>query len=700
MSARHSAATATRRRGRSTGPSSVLRSLLSSSGLLVRRRAGRDAWLLLACTALVTLSALLAVAGPRSVLETVDGGARDSVEAAGPRSVVDIRAAVGDPTASSSAIPMTSTADFLGLAATVQAHLPPALASVHESTTVSLVTAPARLLMRNDTAETTLDDDGEVQLQIARLTAEESDTVEIVTGRLPAEQGTGSDASVEVILSQAVADAISVDVGDRLTILAPWGPVPVGAQLGANLQVVGIVAPVAQDAPLWEAIPETWLPVHQDARSDRAAYTRGTLLAADDGMAALGSVLGAPGTGIIRLRVDPAAFTTKVAAEVAAELDALRVNTSVLAGDTRTPLSLRTELGDALRAYPPQARAALAQMSVVIAGVVGVAAVVMVLLSRLLVIRRSAVIALERARGASVPAIALRLAAEWVPIAALGGAAGIAAAAWVVPGALNDLLPVGVVVTVAVLAAPVQGAWLARRAWTGRREPANRQDRAQLAKRRTARRLVLESGALVLALAAAFALRTRGLLQVTTEGTDPFLAAAPLLLAIAVTVLLLRVYPWPIRAVGVLGRRTRGVLRTGGCRHQGRRRADPGPGRGDRRAAGCHGGGLGPRGKERLVRRRYGQRPGDPGGGRPPVRRPARGDAVHVRDRRRRPRRAGRHPGRRRQDPRRHRRDPGTSRGQLRRDVLRPGVRPRGSRRSDRLRADRLLRGTVRVRRP
>src|SRR5665647_3088132 len=204
-------------------------------------------------------------------------------------SVVDIRAAVGDPTASSSAIPMTSTADFLGLAATVQAHLPPALAAVHESTTVSLVTAPARLLMRNDTAETTLDDDGEVQLQIARLTAEESDTVEIVTGRLPAEQGTGSDASVEVVLSQAVADAIAVDVGDRLTVLAPWGPVPVGTQLGTNLQVVGIVAPVAQDAPLWEAIPETWLPVHQDARSDRAAYTRGTLLAADDGMAALGS---------------------------------------------------------------------------------------------------------------------------------------------------------------------------------------------------------------------------------------------------------------------------------------------------------------------------------------------------------------------------------------------------------------------------
>ena len=560
MSARHSAATATRRRGRSTGPSSVLRSLLSSGGLLVRRRAGRDAWFLLACTALVTLSALLAVAGPRSVLETVDGGARDSVEAAGLRSVVDIRAAVGDATASSSAIPMTSTADFLGLAATVEAHLPPALAAVHESTTVSLVTAPARLLIRNDTPETTLDDDGEVQLQFARLTAEESDTVEIVKGRLPAEQGTRSDASVEVVLSQAVADAIAVDVGDRLTVLAPWGLVPVGTQLGTNLQVVGIVAPVAQDAPLWEAIPETWLPVHQDARSDRAAYTRGTLLAADDGMAALGSVLGAPGTGIIRLRVDPAAFTTRVAAEVAAELDALRVNTSVLAGDTRTPLSLRTELGDALRAYPPQARAALAQMSVVIAGVVGVAAVVMVLLSRLLVIRRSAVIALERARGASVPAIALRLTAEWVPIAALGGAAGIAAAAWVVPGALNDLLPVGVVVTVAVLAAPVQGAWLARRAWTGRREPANRQDRAQLAKRRTARRLVLESGALVLALAAAFALRTRGLLQVTTEGTDPFLATAPLLLAIAVTVLLLRVYPWPIRVVGVLGRRTRGVL--------------------------------------------------------------------------------------------------------------------------------------------
>ena len=101
MSARHSAATAPQRRRGFTGPSNVLRSLLSSSGLLVRRRAGRDAWLLLACTALVALSALLAVAGPRSVLNTVDGGARDTVEAAGLRSVIDVRAAVGDSTASS-----------------------------------------------------------------------------------------------------------------------------------------------------------------------------------------------------------------------------------------------------------------------------------------------------------------------------------------------------------------------------------------------------------------------------------------------------------------------------------------------------------------------------------------------------------------------------------------------------------------------
>lgn len=542
-----------RRRG---GAGRALRSLLASSALLVRRRAPRDGWLLLASWALVMVSATLAVAGPRSVLETVDGGARDAVAAAGTASSVDVRASVGDL---GGATALTSTETFLTLGEEIPDRLPPALAAVHTGTTVSLVTSPTRLLLRNGVPDSTLDDDGEAAVAVARLGPDQSAALTLVDGRMPGSHPDRADAPVEVVLSAPVAEALDVAIDDRLTVLAPFGVVEAGLDLGVDLLVVGVVAGEPA-APVWETVPEVWAPLHRSALSDRAAYTRGTVLAADDGMAALGAALGAPSTGVVRLRVDPEAFSTGTVAAVTAEVEALESNASGLLGVTRTPLSVQTRLDDVLAAYPPQARAALAQMSVVIAGVVGVAAVVMVLLSRLLVARRSAVIALERARGASVPAVALRLAAESVPLAVLGVLVGVVLAERAVPGTLLDPLPAAVVLVVAALAAPLQGAWLARRAWTGRREPANRQDRAALAKRRAIRRLVLEAGAVALAAGAAFSLRSRGLLQTTTEGTDPFLAAAPLLVAVAVTALVLRVYPWSVRAVGALGRRTRGVL--------------------------------------------------------------------------------------------------------------------------------------------
>ncbi|MBX9245298.1 hypothetical protein ICW40_10830, partial [Actinotalea ferrariae] len=55
-------------------------------------------------------------------------------------------------------------------------------------------------------------------------------------------------------------------------------------------------------------------------------------------------------------------------------------------------------------------------------------------------------------------------------------------------------------------------------------------------------------------------LRGRGLLQRTSDGVDVLMAAGPLLVALAVTLVVLRVYPWPVRGAGALGRRTRGVL--------------------------------------------------------------------------------------------------------------------------------------------
>lgn len=532
----------------------ALRSVTASARVLGVRRAGRDIWLLLALTCLVAVSTLLSVAGPRVVLQTVDGGARDAVVAAGAAADVRIETPVGSGTGERP----TSPADgFEALAEALPARLPDALRQVVSEAVTTLVGPPTPLLAKDGVPDRADDADGEVHVQLAALPR--STEVVVVDGALPAPRAGAPDAPIEVLVSAAAADVGGLEVGSTLTVGAVLGPELVAERPGHLLVVVGVVEPAEPDAVAWSAMPEVWAPVRQEARSDRSAYTRFTVLTGQDGAVALSGSVPEPFTGSVRLVVDPDTVGTDLAARVGAEIRALRVDTSGLA-DAATPFSVRTGLDAALESYPAQARAALAQMSVMIAGVIGVAGVVIILLSRLLVIRRSAVLALERARGASVPAVLLRLGVEALVVAALGGALGVGAAWLLVPGPVRDVGPPALVLVVALLAGPLQAAWLTRRAWTGRREPANRQDRAQLHKRRRLRRLVVEAAVVLLAVGAVVSLRGRGLLQRSTEGIDTFLAAAPILVALAVTLLLLRVHPYPVRAVGALGRRTRGVL--------------------------------------------------------------------------------------------------------------------------------------------
>ncbi len=550
-----------------------MRSLTASSGLLGLRRARQDVWLLLAVAGLVALSTVLAAAGPRVVLGTIDGGVQDVVAAAGPTGSVTLRTSVGAPGAGVQ--PALPDADrFLAWAQEIPERLPPALAAVAVAPVPTLVGPAADLLARDGVEDSATDDDGEVVVQVAAVPTD--DALVLVEGDLPAGPpaqpapsapsapgaggaGGGDPTPVEVVLSRAAAEAAGVVVGTRLTLGTPQGPVEVDGVAGADLLVVGLVEPRHAAAPAWDAMPEAWTPVHRDARSDRAAFTRFVVLADHAGLTRLMGH-GMVADGRVRVDIDPPAFTAALADEVITEISALRADTSDLSARGDVAVEVRTGLDDALAAYPPQARAALAQMSVMISGVTGVAAVVLVLLSRLLVVRRWAVLSLERARGASVGAVGLRLLGESAVVTAVGVAGGLGAAWLLAPGPVRDPLPLAVVTAVALLAGPLQAAWLVRRAWTGLREPANRQDRAQLARRRRVRRLVVEVGVAVLAAAAAVSLRGRGLLQQTTATVDPFMAAGPLLVGLAVTLLVLRLYPWPVRAAGALGSRTRGVL--------------------------------------------------------------------------------------------------------------------------------------------
>ena len=517
-----------------------LHSLFAFAPTLGLRRARRDGALLLTVIAVLASSVILAIALPRLVLGAVDSGAREAVAEAGDGADIEITTAVGEPIPQ---IPMVRPEAVLELAAQVPGRLPADLARLYPELVVTVLSPGAAVVSAAD------ESGPRITLQLGMLTPAALDGITLASGSLPSAPRVGGRTEIDVVLSAAGAAAASLSVGDTIEFR--------DANVDTVVAVVaGIVAPRDEDAALWEDTPTLWEP----KQSETGSAVDLTVLTIPDGITAAESVFANPFTATMRLRPDPAAFSSDLIGPVSDMIDVLQANSSQLAADSGADLVVRSGFGSALDEYPVRARAAIAQMSVLIAGVLAVAAAVIVLLSRLLVLRRAQELALERARGASLASVVVRSLLESLAATAVGGAVGIAVASTVF-GLASDPVPVALIMLVGVCAAPVQSAALIVRADRGsRRIAANRVDRREAEGRGRARRLVLEASIVTLAAAALFAVRSRGLLQTRTDGIDPLLAAAPVLLAIAVTVLLLRIYPFVVRFAMRLGHRTRGPL--------------------------------------------------------------------------------------------------------------------------------------------
>lgn len=542
----------TRERARTTR-ATLLRRVTARAGLLVRRRARRDAGLLLAMTALVALAAFVAVAGPRLVEATLDDATAETVERLGGAAdllvVADVRTPSDDDTRTGTVDP----AIFLAIPGRAADQVPAALAEVTADVVVAVDAGDAEVLAPDAAA-------GQ-RVRAALLSSGLADDVEVVEGRLPT--GTDADGAVEVVAPPATLERLGVGVGDRLELGgADRRVVTVDPETGeeqvtleprrAPVVVVGAVRPVDAAAPVWRDLAAPWGPDGEP-----------TLLAGDDGIGPLADALGVTASGTVRTVLDPEAVTLARSGGVLRALEEVRGNPRLVTAGANGARFLTPQVETALAEHVAAVPAARAQMTVPLSGVVGVAALVLVLVSRLLVRRRADAIGLERARGASVPSVVLRLGLEALVLVAVGVAAGVLVADRLLPGGAVPWATVVPVALVALVATPLQGGALARAAWTGRREPANRRERARIARRRDMRRVVAEVGVVLLALGAAWSLRSRGLVGgvAATGGVgDPFLAVAPLLVALAATVVALRAYPWPVRLGAAVGSRSRGVL--------------------------------------------------------------------------------------------------------------------------------------------
>ncbi|NJP45223.1 FtsX-like permease family protein [Actinacidiphila epipremni] len=183
--------------------------------------------------------------------------------------------------------------------------------------------------------------------------------------------------------------------------------------------------------------------------------------------------------------------------------------------------------------------------SFALAGLVAVGLATVAVTARLAVHRRAAAQALQRARGASATDLALGRLLQTAPAALLGAALGLGAAALVTPGGTGSLLP-GLLVAAA--------AWLALPALT---LAAARDRRGRAARPPAARRLVAEGAVLLLAAVGVLVLRAHG---AGAGGLDVQLAVVPALLGAAAVVLLVRLYPLPLRLLSHAARGRPGTV--------------------------------------------------------------------------------------------------------------------------------------------
>ncbi|WP_282083309.1 FtsX-like permease family protein [Streptomyces tendae] len=500
-----------------------------------------------ALAVLVALTACLAAAFPRALDRYTDAGLRQTVE----RAPVD-----------ESGILMTAGPDLdAGVAHTEESVRPERLAELYRSArdtvgrplvidekrssygvrTTEPLPSPDTWLPRPDGLP------AEMLLAAPHGLA---DHARLRSGRLP--EVTGGEASVntaevQAAVTEETARILHIEVGSVIHL-------PGSHDL--TVRVTGIVVPEEADSPYWSVVSLLRTPSLRRMPgpmgvSNPSYWVGGLLLAPEAAPALLGA------TTTVRywhLAPDPDALHSRDVNALASAVASLESGPGLeRLHATISPLTdVATGLDAAFTAYE-ELRGDIGPLVLVAASGAGTVAVVVLLLAGgLATDRRRAELALLRARGASVRGMAGRLLAETAVVAGPAGALGLGVALLALPGArlLPALWAAVAVTAVACLVLPLRAvaAHHAVRIHDGRRDTAS--------PRASRRRTVAELTVVVLALGAVELLRRRG----TADGAGGLVAMAPVLVGVIAALVLVRLYPLPLRALARPARRLRGAV--------------------------------------------------------------------------------------------------------------------------------------------
>ncbi|MFJ8081211.1 FtsX-like permease family protein [Streptomyces sp. NPDC096205] len=369
-------------------------------------------------------------------------------------------------------------------------------------------------------------------------------------GRLPrAAAGTvhRTTAEVEAAVTAETAEKLRIEVGSVVHVPGlVRGPVAV--------RVTGIVTPREPSGAYWSTASLLRTPalVHLPGDPDRRAYWLGALLLPPEAGPVLLGTAGDP-VRYWNLAPDPGGLHGYDMDRLKSALASLESGPALrearLHTDERTEVT--TDLDAVLGFYERLDDGIAPLIAVAAFGAGTVALVVLLMAGGLAADRRRAELALLRARGASLRGLTARLLGETATVALPAAAVGLTAAVLAVPDA--RLLPAALaalaVTAVAALALPLRAA-------AAHRTVGVHSARTDItAVRPSRRRTVAELTLLVLAAGAVETLRRRG----TADG-DALMSAAPVLVAIIAALLLVRLYPLPLRGLARPAARLRGAI--------------------------------------------------------------------------------------------------------------------------------------------
>ena len=427
------------------------------------------------------------------------------------------------------------------------------------------------------------------QLEVAYRSAL-SDNARLISGTMPRSASASNTSDQALILQAAVTEPTAKRFGLRLGSLIDLGQ---GSTMPASdppivLKVTGVIKATDPSSTFWTTDPLVAAPYLENPTT-KPVWLGAALIGPNELSALQAAVNGAIVTMSWEFPLRTAGLSAAQAPGMLAAMTHLASGNAGEAALQAAGLGLanlgQQEAGAGLLNPPSLSANGTGVLSAFIAGqdavgttdallLAGVAAATAILLLIGAVTRSDAFrteLALSRARGGSTAQIAGRVLGATAAAAVPALIAGVALAIVAVPdgGNTTSWVLAAIAAAIALTAPALIAAWehrgLRSLAGTGRADLA--------APRRSARRLVVESTAIVVIVGGVVALRVRGLAP--GAGVDPYLVAAPVLIAIAAVLIAARVYPVPLRGLMRVMAARRGTVGFLGIAHSARARSVP-----------------------------------------------------------------------------------------------------------------------------